>query len=140
MSGPTPVFPHHLLCRCPGLSAVECPLVTLLISIRSSLGYINCSASRIEAVRPVRRITSIAAGLNHNAAMSVAGEIYLWGSNKHGCLGLGDTSDRALPTKVQSWVFSLNSLQSLLAWLHACHSKLMKCFHMPRDCCFAIPA
>ena len=46
------------------------------------------------------RITSIAAGLNHNAAMSVAGEIYMWGSNKHGCLGLGDTSNRVLPSKV----------------------------------------
>ena len=48
----------------------------------------------------VCRITSIAAGLNHNAAMSVAGEIYVWGSNKHGCLGLGDTMNRVLPTKV----------------------------------------
>ncbi len=46
------------------------------------------------------RITSIAAGLNHNAAMSVAGEIYTWGSNKHGCLGLGDTANRVLPSKV----------------------------------------
>ncbi|CAL5222111.1 g4423 [Coccomyxa viridis] len=51
-------------------------------------------------LQPWDRITSIAAGLNHNAAMSVAGEIYMWGSNKHGCLGLGDTSNRVLPTKV----------------------------------------
>ena len=42
----------------------------------------------------------MAVGLNHNAAMSVAGDIYVWGQNKHGCLGVGDTVNRVLPTKV----------------------------------------
>ena len=44
----------------------------------------------------------MAVGLNHNAAMSVAGDIYVWGQNKHGCLGVGDTLNRVLPTKVSA--------------------------------------
>ncbi|CAK0786715.1 hypothetical protein CVIRNUC_009929 [Coccomyxa viridis] len=51
-------------------------------------------------MEPWDRITSVAVGLNHNAAMSVAGDIYVWGQNKHGCLGVGDTVNRVLPTKV----------------------------------------
>lgn len=65
------------------------------------------------------RITSLAVGLNHNAAMSVAGDVYVWGQNKHGCLGVGDTVNRDLPTKVCAQV------------MHSCHclfdNEVLKC-------------
>ncbi len=47
-----------------------------------------------------RRITAVAAGLNHTVALTVAGDIFMCGHNKHGALGLGDTVNRFLPTKV----------------------------------------
>ena len=46
------------------------------------------------------RITAVAAGLNHTVALTVAGDIFMCGHNKHGALGLGDTANRFLPTKV----------------------------------------
>ena len=86
------------------MDAVHCYLVVLPEEYDSALSIGSAVLTENEtSLFTVRRITSITAGLNHNAAMSVAGEIYMWGSNKHGCLGLGDTTNRALPTKVQSY-------------------------------------
>lgn len=48
------------------------------------------------------RITAVAAGLNHTVALTVAGDIFMCGHNKHGALGLGDTVSRFLPTKVET--------------------------------------
>ena len=39
-------------------------------------------------------------GLNHTAALTVGGDLLMCGQNKHGALGLGDTSNRFLPQKV----------------------------------------
>ena len=83
------------------IGAAFCCLVMICTMVAVLSGVLANSRDSVNAC-VAYRITSIAAGLNHNAAMSVAGEIYMWGSNKHGCLGLGDTSDRALPTKVLS--------------------------------------
>lgn len=38
-------------------------------------------------------------GRYHNFAISTTGEIYAWGSNGHGRLGLGDNTDRRVPTR-----------------------------------------
>ncbi|CAL8465368.1 g4904 [Coccomyxa elongata] len=51
-------------------------------------------------LHPWDRITAVAAGLNHTVALTVAGDIFMCGHNKHGALGLGDTVNRFLPTKV----------------------------------------
>lgn len=37
------------------------------------------------------RMVSVAAGLNHSVALSEAGDVYSWGSNECGQLGLGTT-------------------------------------------------
>lgn len=54
------------------------------------------------------RITAVAAGLNHTVALTVVGDIFMCGHNKHGALGLGDTVNRFLPTKV-NLQFTLNN-------------------------------
>jgi alpha-tubulin suppressor-like RCC1 family protein len=44
--------------------------------------------------------TAVTAGRNHSCALNSTGDIYCWGFNGGGQLGLGDTSDRVGPTKV----------------------------------------
>ena len=46
------------------------------------------------------QIVDAAAGWGHVIACSVSGEVYSWGMNKHGQLGLGDTATRFKPVKL----------------------------------------
>ncbi|XP_052283534.1 E3 ubiquitin-protein ligase MYCBP2-like isoform X2 [Dreissena polymorpha] len=45
-------------------------------------------------------IQQIACGMHHNVLLLQNGEVYTFGSNQYGQLGLGDTLTRGLPTKV----------------------------------------
>ncbi|KAG0494376.1 hypothetical protein HPP92_005370 [Vanilla planifolia] len=47
-------------------------------------------------------IKMVAAGAEHSAAVTEAGELYGWGWGRYGNLGLGDKNDRLLPEKVSS--------------------------------------
>jgi alpha-tubulin suppressor-like RCC1 family protein len=40
------------------------------------------------------RVTSIAAGGHHGCAVTVGGEVLMFGRNNHGQLGTGDFTDR----------------------------------------------
>jgi alpha-tubulin suppressor-like RCC1 family protein len=51
-------------------------------------------------LKPPARVTAIAAGGDHSMAVTVAGALLAFGSNKHGQLGTGDTLDRMVPTEV----------------------------------------
>jgi alpha-tubulin suppressor-like RCC1 family protein len=46
------------------------------------------------------RVRAIAAGEGYSLALTESGEVYAWGWNEHGQLGLGDTAVRLTPTKV----------------------------------------
>jgi len=46
------------------------------------------------------RFNSVSLGDNHGAAISMNGELYTWGNNEFGQLGVGDFNNRATPTKV----------------------------------------
>lgn len=39
-------------------------------------------------------------GMNHLAALTNTGDLYMWGCNKFGSLGLGDCKDQYFPLKV----------------------------------------
>ncbi len=45
-------------------------------------------------------VIRIAAGKSHAAALTKRGDLYTWGQNNSGELGLGDRQDRSIPTKV----------------------------------------
>ncbi|OQR74148.1 putative E3 ubiquitin-protein ligase HERC4-like [Tropilaelaps mercedesae] len=47
-------------------------------------------------------LSQIACGGQHSMALSKSGTLLVWGSNRHGQLGLGDTEDRSSPTVVKS--------------------------------------
>ena len=58
-----------------------------------------------ELFNPDLKITQIYAGLRHFAAVSSDGDLYTWGKNRSGCLGLANGSnepiDQFFPLKVE---------------------------------------
>ena len=46
------------------------------------------------------RVKSVEAGLGHQAALTEGGDLYVWGRNRSGCLGLYTDNDRYFPLKV----------------------------------------
>ncbi len=53
-----------------------------------------------EGQEQLSNIKKIAAGYNHNVALSNDGEVYTWGYNGYGQLGNGNTKDTSIPTKI----------------------------------------
>jgi len=49
-----------------------------------------------------KRVSKIACGMKHTLAILESGELYSWGWNCRGQLGLGDDKDRYEPTKISS--------------------------------------
>ncbi|CAE7237272.1 UVR8 [Symbiodinium sp. CCMP2592] len=47
-----------------------------------------------------KKIVAVAAGDHHTAAITDSGELWTWGANEHGQLGVGDTKDRHAPVTV----------------------------------------
>jgi alpha-tubulin suppressor-like RCC1 family protein len=45
-------------------------------------------------------VQAVAAGMHFSLALGRSGQIYAWGSNGHGQLGVGDTDDRHHPARV----------------------------------------
>lgn len=58
---------------------------------------------RLEALSGVR-VTAIACGDAHGAAVGWSGDVYTWGRGGHGQLGLGHTLDVPTPTRVEAMV------------------------------------
>ena len=50
---------------------------------------------------PDRPLPAVAAGEVHSLVLTESGEVYAWGNNVSGKLGLGDTEARLTPTKVE---------------------------------------
>jgi alpha-tubulin suppressor-like RCC1 family protein len=48
-----------------------------------------------------KRVVAASAGEYYTAAITDAGELFTWGSGRHGRLGHGDVEDRHVPTQVQ---------------------------------------
>ncbi|XP_021940725.1 RCC1-like G exchanging factor-like protein isoform X2 [Zootermopsis nevadensis] len=50
--------------------------------------------------QPDLQIIAVSAGIGHFAAVSNNGDLYMWGHNRRGCLGLGNVKDQFFPLKV----------------------------------------
>lgn len=46
-------------------------------------------------------VIDITCGLYHSAAITNHGDLFIWGRNKNGCLGLGRPEDQFFPLKVK---------------------------------------
>lgn len=49
---------------------------------------------------PDTQVVDLFCGLNHFAALNSRGELYTWGKNRNGCLGLGHSMDQHFPFRV----------------------------------------
>ncbi|CAA7027055.1 unnamed protein product [Microthlaspi erraticum] len=76
----------------------------------NDFGQLGVSDVETHAMEPLevsgleKDILHISAGYNHSAAITVDGELYMWGKNSSGQLGLGKKAARVVPvpTKVQA--------------------------------------
>ncbi|GLC44604.1 hypothetical protein PLESTB_001324500 [Pleodorina starrii] len=65
------------------------------------------------------RITTVAGGWRHTMAADSAGNLYAWGWNKFGQLGLGDMDDRSVPTRVATGALAGQQVALLACgWRH----------------------
>nr|XP_027190586.1 ultraviolet-B receptor UVR8 isoform X2 [Cicer arietinum] len=75
----------------------------------NDFGQLGISESKHYSVVPLqvfgleKKVVQISAGYNHSSAITVDGELYMWGKNTTGQLGLGKRAPKTipLPTKVE---------------------------------------
>lgn len=48
---------------------------------------------------PDSKVVKIFAGITHSAAVTSKGDLYMWGKNKYGDLGLGNNKDQFFPLR-----------------------------------------
>lgn len=51
--------------------------------------------------QPNNIVQKVVCGLNYAAAITNLGDLFTWGRNSHGCLGLGGHKDQYFPLKVK---------------------------------------
>ncbi|XP_023349229.1 RCC1-like G exchanging factor-like protein [Eurytemora carolleeae] len=54
----------------------------------------------ISPFSPDIKITSLHAGLGHQAVVNSSGDLYIWGQNRERCLGLGEHGNQFFPLKI----------------------------------------
>ncbi|XP_059431589.1 ultraviolet-B receptor UVR8-like [Corylus avellana] len=92
----------------------------------NDFGQLGVSDNKIYSTEPVevsglqKEIVQICAGYHHSCAITVDGELYMWGKNSNGQLGLGKRAPKVvpLPTKVEC----LNGVTIKMASLGSEHS------------------
>lgn len=57
------------------------------------------------------KVETISSSLTHFAAINSNGDLYMWGHNKHGCLGLGIKYDQFFPLRVNMDAINLICLE-----------------------------
>ncbi|XP_058089615.1 ultraviolet-B receptor UVR8 isoform X2 [Magnolia sinica] len=82
--------------------------------LRSSSEYTPRLIKNLEGVK----VTKIAVGLLHSACISGEGELYTWGSNENGCLGLGGTDAVHTPLKVEGSLLKFPVSEVSCGWKH----------------------
>lgn len=57
-------------------------------------------------IEPQKSWSAMSSGARHVLALTSAKELYVWGSGRHGALGLGDSNSKTTPTKLDnnSWI------------------------------------
>jgi alpha-tubulin suppressor-like RCC1 family protein len=65
--------------------------------------------------QPDSRIIAVSAGIGHLAAVSNHGDLYMWGHNRRGCLGLGNVNDQFFPLRVRMIIKQVFEISVLLS-------------------------
>lgn len=69
---------------------------------KERLGTTSSYASHTATRLPIQNVKQVVAGHNHSCALTESGEVYCWGSNLYGQLGIGDSTLRHthIPQKI----------------------------------------
>ncbi len=107
----------------------EFPMLLLVVASACGSPSVDQTAAESQATATaVLRFASLTAGRQFTCALDVDGIAWCWGSNRHGQLGLGDTLDRFVPTRLQhsvpfvrivageAHVCAVDSLAALHCW------------------------
>lgn len=72
---------------------------------------------RVEELPPV---AGVACGASHSVAVTVNGDVYAWGANESGCLGLGreGPSSSSVPLPVGGKLRAVSAVQVACGWKH----------------------
>lgn len=92
------------LARSPRPAALAVIAVALLSACDTQPSPASVAADSLAIVTadaPLPRFTSIVAGGQFTCALDDTGTTWCWGANRFGQLGLGDTLDRYVPTRLQ---------------------------------------
>ena len=76
--------------------------------MRKTKSQISIRQDQMEPIRDPARVIKCAAGLGHTAALTDLGDVFVWGFNIYGQLGLGDRKTRWFPTRVERDVIGNN--------------------------------
>jgi alpha-tubulin suppressor-like RCC1 family protein/Leucine-rich repeat (LRR) protein len=77
------------------------------------LGYNNPSTKTTptEITNPGWNVVALSAGMGHSLALDLAGQVWAWGFNQYGQLGLGNTNNYYTPNKITA----INNIHSISA-------------------------
>ncbi|KAJ3675637.1 hypothetical protein LUZ60_004679 [Juncus effusus] len=75
-------------------------------------------ASILSPVEGIPFSVQVSCGGYHTCVITYGGELYTWGSNENGCLGLGDTDMVDTPQHVNSSLFKFPISQVSCGWKH----------------------
>ncbi|XP_051115281.1 ultraviolet-B receptor UVR8 isoform X3 [Andrographis paniculata] len=64
------------------------------------------------------KVKSVAAGMLHSTCICDGGEMYTWGSNENGCLGIGGTDISYTPERVQGPLLRQSVTKVSCGWKH----------------------
>jgi alpha-tubulin suppressor-like RCC1 family protein len=80
-------------------------------------------------------IVAVAAGLNHSIALSMCGDLYSWGANECGQLGLGSIANVARPCLVDASVMEDKVVAQVACGSRCASLSLLACAHSPQLTC-----
>ncbi|MCH9664192.1 MAG: putative Ig domain-containing protein, partial [Gammaproteobacteria bacterium] len=90
-----------MTCQITGTPAATAARKTYIVTATSDNNGTNTASVSIEIVQTSPSLyTQVAVGASNACAINTVGELYCWGRGDSGRLGLGDTNDRAAPTRV----------------------------------------
>lgn len=59
---------------------------------------------RVTGLIENKKIVQVACGFHHTLCLSADGELFAWGGGKEGALGLGDWTNREMPTQASQHI------------------------------------
>eukprot|EP00210_Caulerpa_lentillifera_P001329 g1279.t1 len=115
----------NVACGCEHTVAVtETDVYTWGSNASGQLGHDDHSISHSSIPRPIgtfhdKMVTQVVCGRSHTLAVTAQSQVFAWGANNYGQLGLGDKTDRSAPKIIEAlWALPIKQLAA--GEFHSC--------------------